>query len=282
MRFLHPESDVYLPWSNISPKEALGRTTHLCIGAHPDDIEAMAAHGISECFGQKDHWFTGVTVTDGAGSARTGPYVDYTDEEMRAVRRREQQKAALGGDYSIQIQLGYTSDDVKQKVNRDLEKDLCSILSLACPETVYLHQPADKHETHVAVFAHSLNALRKLPAEKRPRVVYGCEGWRNLDWLDDSTVQLLDAGTNPAIDALLGFFDSQNRGGKRFDLAVPARRRVNATFHDAHTIDAASALTYALDLTPLVRDQTLSVSDFILSHIDRFRSDVQTRVSNYF
>ena len=30
----------------------------------------MAYHGVAECFGRKDKWFTGVVVTNGAGSPR--------------------------------------------------------------------------------------------------------------------------------------------------------------------------------------------------------------------
>ena len=79
---------------------ALLRTTHMAIGAHPDDLEIMALHGILECFGESDKYFTGVRVTNGAGSARDGAYAAYTDEQMQAVRRSEQKKAALVGDYS--------------------------------------------------------------------------------------------------------------------------------------------------------------------------------------
>ena len=69
----------------------------------------MAYHGIAECFGLQDKWFTGVVVTNGAGSPRSGIYGDYTDEEMQKVRLVEQRKAAYVGEYACQIQLGFTS-----------------------------------------------------------------------------------------------------------------------------------------------------------------------------
>jgi LmbE family N-acetylglucosaminyl deacetylase len=54
--------------------EALARITHLGIGAHQDDLEFMAFHGILACFRMRDdRWFGGVTCTNGAGSSRTGP-----------------------------------------------------------------------------------------------------------------------------------------------------------------------------------------------------------------
>src|ERR1044071_3343272 len=73
-------------------------------GAAQDDIEIMAYHGIAECFGQKDKWFTGVVVTNGAGSPRSGIYGQYSDDEMQKVRLMEQRKAAYVGEYACQIQ----------------------------------------------------------------------------------------------------------------------------------------------------------------------------------
>ena len=46
----------------------LEETTHLCIAAHQDDVEIMAAAPILECFGKSDKHFTAVVVSDGAGS----------------------------------------------------------------------------------------------------------------------------------------------------------------------------------------------------------------------
>ncbi len=261
---------------------ALARTSHLCIGAHPDDIEAMAYHGIALCFGRSDRWFTGITVTDGSGSARTGPYAGVSDDQLRQIRRQEQRKAALIGEYSAQIQFGYSSAEVKQRSLPALHTDLVAILRVARPEVVYLHQPADKHDTHVAVFAHSLRALRELSPDERPKRVLGCEGWRNLDWLDDREKQLLDASPLPGIAAaLLGVFDSQNTGGKRFDLALPARRCANATFHDPHALDQYQGITWACDLMPLIENPALPVRDFVREQIDRFRADVTARVARF-
>jgi hypothetical protein len=42
--------------------------------------------------------------------------------------------------------------------------------------------------------------------------------------------------------------------------------------------DQESALNFAMDLTPLVEDPSLSVTDYVLSLVDRFRGDVARRV----
>ena len=88
MNFNQANADFFVP-DGTAPAEALNRTTHLCITAHQDDIEIMAYHGIVECYGRTDRWFTGVVVTNGAGSPRAGVYARFTDEEMQKVRAEE-------------------------------------------------------------------------------------------------------------------------------------------------------------------------------------------------
>lgn len=282
MKFSHPQADIFIPTPGLSANEALARTTHLCVAAHQDDIEIMAYHGIAECFGRRDRWFSGVVVTNGSGSPRSGIYADYTDEEMQEVRRREQQKAAVVGDYSIQLQLAHPSSAVKDRVNADVQSDLRQIFAAAQAEVVYLHQPADKHDTHIAVMGHAIAALRALPAELRPKRVLGCEVWRNLDWLVDPDKQVLDVSAYPNVAAaLVSVFDSQVSGGKRYDLATAGRRLANATYHTSHATDVASALSWAMDLTPLINNPSLSVKDYTLQFIERLRGDVEGRLAKF-
>ena len=67
-------------------------------------------------------------------------------------------------------------------------------------------------------------------------------------------------------------------GGKRYDLATAGRRLAHATYYASHGTDQESALSFAMDLTPLVEDPGLSVADYVLSLVDRFRADVSRRV----
>ena len=282
MKFSHPAADVFVPDSGVAPEAALARTTHLCVAAHQDDIEIMAYHGIADCFGQPDKWFSGVIVTNGAGSSRTGIYGSYTDAQMQAVRLQEQRKAAAVGEYSIQIQLSHPSSAVKDKANAAVQSDLASIVAAAGADVVYLHQPADKHDTHIGVLAHSLAALRQLPADRRPKRVLGCEVWRDLDWMVDTDKQVLDTGRFPNLAmALVGVFDSQITGGKRYDLATAGRRMAHATYHTSHATDQFQGITWAMDLTPLVQDPTLSIAEFTDQYIERFRRDVAARLAKF-
>jgi hypothetical protein len=112
--------------------------------------------------------------------------------------------------------------------------------------------------------------------------VLGCEVWRGLDWLVDADKVALDAGRDPGLAAgLLRVFASQVEGGKRYDDATLGRRSANATFHTSHAVDGARAVTWAMDLTPLVRDETLDPVEFTLGHVDRLRADVAERLRRF-
>ncbi len=277
LKLKNKQADIFVP-DATGLEEALRRTTHLCIGAHSDDIEINCYPAVAECYEKPDRWFTGVTVTDGAGSSRTGKYADFTNAEMIALRREEQRKAASLGKYNVQFQLAYSSAAVRN--DPDVVDDLRQILEIARPETIYLHNPADKHDTHVAVFLRSLEAIRSLPRDRRPARALAFEGWRDLDWLDDAEKIALDASKYPDLaEKLTSIFDSQISGGKRYDLAIEGRRRANATFFDPHQGDATDAITWAMDVTPLIHDDNLPVNDFVLGFIERFREDVAARLN---
>lgn len=274
MKLRKANAEIFIP-DGMPINDALKRTTHMAISAHQDDIEIMACHGILQCFGREDRWFSGVVVTNGAGSPRDGIYAKYTDEEMQKVRRQEQKKAAYVGEYGSMVLLDYTSSEVKDKNNADVADELADLIRTAAPRIIYTHNLADKHETHLGVVGRVIRAIRSLPMEARPEKLYGCEVWRGLDWVNDSEKVLLDVSERPNISAaVLGVHDSQICGGKRYDLATEGRRRANATYSESHGTDNSTALSYCMDLTPLIRDDSLDATQFILSYIERFKADV--------
>ena len=272
-------AEIYVP--DGSPVNvALSRTTHLGVSAHQDDLEIMAYHGILECFGRQDKGFAGVTVTNGAGSPRDGLYGKYTDDEMQVVRRKEQKKAAFVGEYSAHVFLDYSSSAVKDPKNLDVAADLKQIIAASKPQVIYTHNLADKHDTHVATTLRVMRAVRELPADSRPQHIYGCEVWRNLDWLndDDKVVFNVEAHENLAM-SLVGVFDSQVAGGKRYDLATMGRRRANATYLASHGVDESTALIFATDLTPLMNDQQFDPVKYVQGFVDHFAKEVSGRIT---
>ncbi len=279
MKFHNHTAEVFVP-DGLPEEEALARTTHLAVGAHQDDMEIMAFDGILRAFRRQDKWFCGVVVTNGSGSPRSGLYADYTDEQMIAIRRAEQKKAAVIGEYGAQVLLDYPSAAVKDTGNAAPVDDLAAVLNVARPEIVYTHNPADKHDTHVAVALRLIEAVRRLPKETRPKKLYGCEVWRCLDWMVDSDKVAFDVSAHENLQAaLLGVFDSQVSGGKRYDLATLGRRRANATYYESREADTATGMIFAMDLTPLVIDNSLDVVEFVQGYIRRFSEDVSGRIS---
>jgi LmbE family N-acetylglucosaminyl deacetylase len=278
MKFKKNNADILVP-DGRDLKSALKRTTHMGVGAHQDDLESIALHGILECFGQRDKWFCGITCTDGGGSARAGVYADYSDDDMKKVRLQEQRTAAHIGRYSAMIQLGYASKEAKDRNDKRLEDDLVQCFGAARPRVVYTHNPADKHATHVAISMTVINALRRLPPAKLPAKVYGCEVWRSLDWMPDNRKVVLDVGGREHLSsALMGVFDSQIAGGKRYDLASAGRCRANATYLESHNVDTTQAAVFAVDLTPLVKNRKLDITAYFMDLIDDFRNGVKEAI----
>jgi len=283
MKFYHNDAQIFVPESNgLKKEEVFAKTTSICFSAHQDDIEIMAYKGILDCFGKPDKWFAGVVVTNGAGSPRDDVYANYTNEEMMAVRIVEQKKAAYVGEYSFQGLLEFTSSEVKDGASDLVINDIYALLMEAKPEVVYTHNLADKHDTHVSTALRVIAAIRKMPKEDRPKLVYGCEVWRGLDWMNDNDKVVLDVDSHENLaNAVLGVFDSQICGGKRYDLATTGRRRANATYHASHGTDSSGAINFAMDLTPLIQDDSICPCDYVSGYIARFTEEITSRVSKF-
>jgi LmbE family N-acetylglucosaminyl deacetylase len=279
MIFHLPTAEVFVP-DGLPAEAALARTTHLAVSAHQDDIEIMAAAPILDCFQQEDKWFTGVVLTDGRGSPREGLYKDYADETMRLVRFKEQRKASIIGEYAAQIMLDYPSKVIKDGSDRQPVEDLVQILQATHPQFVYTHNLADKHDTHVGTALKIITAIRSLPEGERPQKLFGCEVWRDLDWMVDDDKISFNLSAHPNLQAaLLEVFDSQISGGKRYDLASLGRRRSNATYFESHEVDITTGSSYAMDLTPLIRSPEKEIIPFVQEHIRRFSLDVANRLT---
>ena len=277
MKFCKNEAEIYIP---DGCENGLARTTDLCVAAHQDDVEIMAYAPISACYASEDRHFTAVIATDGAGSPRSGAFLDCTDDDMKKIRVIEQKKAADIGKYSALVLLGYKSSEVKDKNDCRPVNELSEILLTAKPKNVYIHSFADKHDTHVASALRTLCALRAVRNEYKPEKLYMLEAWRGHDWLCNEDKTLLDASGYPDLaKQLLDVFESQIAGGKRYDLAAIGRRYANATFFESHSTDDMSAVTYAIDATELICNDK-SPDEFMKAYIDRFKNEVTQRLIN--
>ena len=241
---------VYIP-KNANEK----KVKYLCIAAHQDDVEIMAYHGILKGYQSKKYSFGAVVTCDGAGSARTGDFKDYSDEMMKQVRIKEQKEASEIGKYHCLYMLNYTSSEVKDKCNEDVINDYINIIKKLKPDVIYTHNLLDKHPTHLGVVIKVIQALRKLDKQYRPKKVLGLA------------------------KKILNEYKSQIIGGKRYDLATIGRRYANATYAASHSVDKAKMVCFAIDLTPLMNFSDLDIKQYALTYIERFYQDVQNQLS---
>lgn len=280
MKLNKPTAEFYIP-SKENIIESINKTTHMSIAAHQDDIEIMAYDGILKCYQKADKWFTGVVVTNGAGSMREGKYISYTDKEMKKIRNLEQKKASEIGEYGLLALLDYSSFEAKDPKNKEIVKELSKLIKLARPDVLYTHNLADKHDTHLGVAIKVIEAIRNLDKEYRPKKLYGCEVWRDLEWMVDSEKIIFDVSGNPELAlSIISVFESQIIEGKRYDLATIGRRLANATYLSFQTVNESDAIIYAMDLTPLIIDDSIDVITYITSYISRFEKCVFEQISN--
>jgi LmbE family N-acetylglucosaminyl deacetylase len=177
------------------------------------------------------------------------------------------------------VGLAYSSEEIKDAANDAVVLELASLFAQMRPQAVFTHSPFDKHDTHVAVCLRVVAALRSLPREARPTRVLGGEVWRGHDWLPDPDRVLVDCGPNEGLArTLLETFASQREGGKRYDRATLGRYVANAVFDTPGAADATTAAALAFDLTPLIDDATLTPTTLAAAVIERFKTDVITRL----
>jgi hypothetical protein len=72
----------------------------------------------------------GCGVTDGRGSPRDDLYKNYSDDEMRLVRFKEQRKAAYVGEFAAQVMLDIPSKIVKDVSRNEPVEDILAFCRL--------------------------------------------------------------------------------------------------------------------------------------------------------
>ena len=264
------KGQIYLPKNRNANK-----VKYLCICAHQDDAEIMAIDGILKGYYSKKYSFALVVTSDGAGSARSGVFKDYTDEMMKKVRIDEQKEASeIGGYHSLYL-LNYTSNEIKEKNNDLIVNEFVRIIKELKPEVIYTHNILDKHKTHLGVAFKVIEAVRSLPKIDQPKLFYGCEVWRGLDWVNDEMKVGFNVSRNIKLaKKILNVYKSQIEGGKEYTKATIGRRYQNATYYKSHSVDSFKQVSYAIDYRPLLQNPNLTVKDFALSFVDKLKEEV--------
>lgn len=282
VRLNRSDSEIFIP-DGAELDVALQRSTMMVVAAHQDDIEQLAMHGIVKGLEEGGYRLFGVVASDGAGDRHTGSYTDLSYAELMEVRDREQRRAAVVGRYSAVAMLNHTSPEIKDKSSTHVDEDLVALLEAVRPQSVYMHNPFDRNDTHIALFIRTIEALRTAASHGFvPKHVYGCEAWRGLDWLIHHDSIHLPVNDEAGIgERLIQIYRSQFNDRKYYDLAARGRRIANATRHESHTIEMDEEVVLAVDLLPLVLDATLEPETFARRIIERFETDVRERLKRY-
>jgi LmbE family N-acetylglucosaminyl deacetylase len=276
---LHSGSEIFFLNGDGNDLQ-LVNTTHLGIGAHQDDLEMLAIHGILEAYDNPSKFFTGVTVTNGKGAPRSGRFADLADDEYVQIRNQEQKNAARIGKYNAQFFLNYDSEEIKSPEHQNLIQDLKTMITVTSPSTIYTHNLADRHDTHVAVVLSVIQALQELDSLPENIKLFGCEVWRDLDWLPDDLKIKLDVSSHPKLQKrILSIYQSQKVGNKNYLQAVEGRRIANATFSDPFSADHPERLILAMDLTPLIHHPENAEDQVMTNAIQTFAKDVRDRLN---
>ena len=273
---MNNKTTVYKPKRGIG-----GKVRFLAIAAHHDDIEILATDGILRS-NKGEGGFVGVVVTDGSGSARDGEYAHYTDEMMKRVRVKEQNRAADIGKYQEIIYLNRTSKDIKNGFNSEVLTDIIEIILKYQPEIVYTHNLCDKHPTHIGVVMHVIESLKSLESRKKPLELYGVEVWKDLDWMVDKNKVVFDVSSAKKMTKKqLLAHRSQVVGGKRYDTATIGRRSANATYYQSHSVDVSDQMIFAMDLLPLIDGSADNIIAYAKKQINDFEQEVISRLSAF-
>ncbi len=283
MVFGKHKAECYVP-DGIPSEAAMDRATIAAVGAHPDDLEIMALSGILEARRLGGKRFLGIVATPGSTEPRTGVYSGLSYDDLREIRRDEQRLAADIGDYSGVVQLMYESREVKDPREAGLFLDLKAIFERTRPEAVYLHNPFDRHDTHVAVCLRSLQAIRAASEATGwlPGKVYGCASWRGLDWLvHHDRIALPIHDPDHLSEQLIHAYKSQYAQDSQFEAALRGRRIVNAIHQESHALGLAQEVDHVMDMMPLVRAQTLDMAEYMGHVLHHFEQDALERVARF-
>jgi LmbE family N-acetylglucosaminyl deacetylase len=112
----------------------------LCIQPHPDDCE-LAIGGTLAKLSKEGKEVEYLTLTDGSAGSRELP-----PEELRKVRRREQERAAEVIGVKKLLWLGYT--DTKLPYSDDVREELIGIIRSERPDLVLAPDPWLPYEVH--------------------------------------------------------------------------------------------------------------------------------------
>ena len=250
-------------------------TNLLAIGAHHDDIEVMAMDGILKAYGSKKYSFYACVLSDGAHFSKMGKYSDISDKEMIETRNQEQIRASQIGEYANLVFLKHTREDIENNEKDVVIKNIQKVILEVQPDVVYTHNIFDKGDIHTLTAIRVIEAILGLEEDKRPRLLYGCEIFRSLDWLPDKYKVVFDLSENKELQSrLIGVYDTRMEQSRNYNKAVVGRKLAHATFGNSNSsIDEEKLIWYGINLTPVIQ-KGITLDEYCVKILNDFNKEL--------
>ncbi len=157
----------------------------------------------------------------------------------------------------------FSSDVLKDPTCRKPTLVVKQVVAQCRSRVLWTHSPFDQHESHRFTFERVVAALLELPLKLRPGLLLGGEVWGALDWVDDRYKLSLDISDRSAhARRILQQYKSQI-GAHHYDEGAEGRWKSNGAFRDPHEVQKSLATVYAIDLTPLIDEDPMSIDEFV-------------------
>jgi LmbE family N-acetylglucosaminyl deacetylase len=260
---------IYIP-----RKGKRGPVKFLGICLRPTDCEVMAIDGIQRGYRASKYTFACVVTSDGADSERSGRYAKATDKRMAQVVMGEQKRAANIGRYNSVYFMNYSTDEVKDQENEDIINEYVEIIKELKPRILYTYSLLDRNPLHVAVAVKVINALRTMKRGDQPKVLYGCESERDLEWVNQDKIVTFNISKNMRLQRQLISAHKSANISRDYVNATIGRRLVNAVFNKDEKKKSAKLTAKAINMTTLLRRKEFPIKRFAMSFIDDLYTDI--------
>ena len=109
---------------------------------------------------------------------------------------------------------------------------------------------------------------------EQPKVLYGCESERNLDWINPSKVVTFNVSKNLRLQRQLITVHKSSNMSRDYVNAAIGRRLVNAVFNRDEKKKNAKLTAKAINMTTLLRRKEFPIKRYAMSFIDDLYSDI--------
>jgi len=247
-----------------SLEEFGGRTGNLVVvSPHPDD-DVLGAGGTMALASEKGQNVFAVYVTDGRGSPRKN--LRITDEET-AARRQQEALSSLrtiggAGGFFLRRQ----SRELAGRNGIEVREEIREILERLRPAEIYLPAPYERHRTHQACTALTIDALRA--AGEWPLKVFGYGLWGTFWGGKERVARDVGAVIRRKVEAVAAHASQIEY--KDYHQGILGKNNYEAVFWESHEVQKASFVEVFLNMTEFLPRKDLSVRTFIREDLDQF------------